>query len=187
SPPGAEATAVEGSEDRPAPSVAPAAAGEAPTPLVLGATATLGADGALEAAGGSVTVGAAGAGGGGAAGVGGAGRGKGRLGGGRGRGGGRGCGGRGSRPREGQSREREVREQARLGHGRLDGRLRRRRIGDRSHELGEEHGRPQEVRADPALGAEYARDQSHVEETGGADAEGAPAQPAAQNLHCTPP
>jgi hypothetical protein len=73
SPLGAEATAVEGSEDRPAPSVAPAAGGEAPTALELGATATLEGDGALEAAGGSVTVGAAGAGGGGAAGVEGAG------------------------------------------------------------------------------------------------------------------
>ena len=69
SPLDAEATTVEGSADRPAPSVAPAAAGEAPSALVLGATATLGGDGALEAAGGSVTVGAAGAGGGGAAGV----------------------------------------------------------------------------------------------------------------------
>ena len=80
SPLGAEATAVEGSADRPVPSVAPAAAGDGPTALVLGATATLGGDGALEVAGGSVTVGAAGAGGGGAAGVEGAGCVKGSLG-----------------------------------------------------------------------------------------------------------
>src|SRR5262252_2965836 len=71
SPLGGEATTVEGSADRPAPSVAPAAAGEAPSALVLGATATLGGDGALDAAGG---------GGGGAAGVEGAGCVKGSLG-----------------------------------------------------------------------------------------------------------
>src|SRR5262245_25464667 len=82
SPLGAEASVVEGGADRPAPSVGPAAAGDAPTALVLGATATLGGDGALEDAG-SLTVGAAGAGGGGAAGVEGAGCVKGSLGSGR--------------------------------------------------------------------------------------------------------
>jgi len=78
SPLGAEATAVDVGADRPAPSVVPAAAGDAPTALVLGATATLGGDGAFETAG-SLTVGAGGASGGGAAGVEGAGCVKGSL------------------------------------------------------------------------------------------------------------
>jgi len=83
SPLGAEATAVEDGADRPVPSVAPASAGDVLTALVFGATATLGGDGAFEAAGGSVRIGAAGAGGGGAGGVEGAGWVKGSLGSGR--------------------------------------------------------------------------------------------------------
>jgi len=82
SPLGAEATAVEDGADRPVPSVAPASAGDVLTALVLGAAATLGDDGAFEAAG-SLTFGAGGAGGGGAGGVEGAGWVKGSLGSGR--------------------------------------------------------------------------------------------------------